>query len=359
MNRWLLLAAGCWLALPRAGAQIPFRLMAYNVENLFDTRPDSLKDDREFLPDAARSWTPSRYWQKLDKVAKVVAAVGQECLPALVALCEVENDSVLHDLTCRSSLRTAGYRYVMTDSPDRRGIDVALLYQPGLFRLLHHRALGIPSESYGFSPTRDILYACGTVQSGDTLHVFVCHFPSRAGDTRQGARHRLLAARTLQAAVDSLYKRHSDARVLVAGDFNAALGDAVFRRCLRVERLPDGLQTGVPKPAVGDGKLYATDPAARKQRRQPLGSYRYRGEWTFLDHVLVSGNLLDSLATLFCRYPVELRVADFPFLLEEDRTYGGVRPFRTYLGPVYRGGYSDHLPVYLDLVCRRRRPKRP
>lgn len=350
----LMLAAWWLLAIPDAGAQTPFRLMVYNVENLFDTRHDSLKNDREFLPEAVRRWTPYRYWQKLDKVAKVVAAVGQERLPDLVALCEVENDTVLRDLTLRSSLRTVGYRYVMTDSPDRRGIDVALLYQPGMFRILHHRAFRVPSVRHGFPPTRDILYVCGKVLSGDTLHVFVCHLPSRAGGTRQAERHRRLALRTLQNAVDSLYQRCPDARIIVAGDFNTAAGEGAFKRSLRVARLPAGAGSVASRPAPTDNRLYVTAPDSRRKRHRPLGSYRYRGEWNFLDHVLVSGSLLDSLATFACCRPVELRTADFPFLLEPDRTHGGVRPFRTYQGTVYRGGYSDHLPVYLDFVWRRR-----
>ena len=153
--------------------------MFYNVENLFDCRHDSLKEDREFLPDGEKKWTPARYWRKLDALSKVVAAVGEERLPDLVGLCEVENDSVLFDLTRRSSLRALGYRYVATHSPDVRGIDVALLYQPGSFRLLESHEIPVPSAEAGFRPTRNVLYVKGEVLSGDTLHVLVCHLPSR------------------------------------------------------------------------------------------------------------------------------------------------------------------------------------
>ena len=170
--------------------------MFYNVENLFDCRHDSLKEDREFLPDGEKKWTPSRYWRKLDALSKVVAAVGEERLPDLVGLCEVENDSVLFDLTRRSSLRALGYRYVATHSPDVRGIDVALLYQPGSFRLLESHEIPVPSAEAGFRPTRNVLYVKGEVLSGDTLHVLVCHLPSRLGATRVSRRHRMLAART-------------------------------------------------------------------------------------------------------------------------------------------------------------------
>lgn len=140
-----------WMERVASGqGQQPFRVMFYNVENLFDCRHDSLKEDREFLPDGEKKWTPSRYWRKLDALSKVVAAVGEERLPDLVGLCEVENDSVLFDLTRRSSLRALGYRYVATHSPDVRGIDVALLYQPGSFRLLESHEIPVPSAEAGF-----------------------------------------------------------------------------------------------------------------------------------------------------------------------------------------------------------------
>ena len=149
---WLSALLCGWSAwLPVKGQQ-PFRVMFYNVENLFDCRHDSLKEDREFLPDGEKKWTPARYWRKLDALSKVVAAVGEERLPDLVGLCEVENDSVLFDLTRRSSLRALGYRYVATHSPDVRGIDVALLYQPGSFRLLESHEIPVPSAEADSGP---------------------------------------------------------------------------------------------------------------------------------------------------------------------------------------------------------------
>lgn len=202
-------------------AQDAFRVMCYNVENLFDSRHDSLKEDREFLPEGERRWTPFRYWRKLNAVTQVVAAAGEERLPDVIGLCEVENDSVLFDLTRSSAMRTLGYRYVMTHSPDLRGIDVALLYQPGRFRLLASREVGIPSRSAGFRPTRNILYAKGMVISGDTLHFLVFHLPSRLGSTRDSRRHRLQAVRMLRQAVDSIYAVCARPRIIVMGDFNA------------------------------------------------------------------------------------------------------------------------------------------
>ena len=174
-----------------------FTFVELNCENLFDCRHDSLKNDTEFLPDGSYHWTPYRYWRKLDRIGQTIIACGEDrCgedlkdkekengsgwnwkLPDLVALCEVENDSVLRDLTKRSLLRNASYEYVMTQSADERGIDVALLYSPYTFWLLESRAVSVQRVK-GMRPTRDVLYAKGLVWGRDTLHVMVAHFPSR------------------------------------------------------------------------------------------------------------------------------------------------------------------------------------
>ena len=179
-----------------------FTFVQFNCENLFDCQHDSLKNDVEFLPDGSYHWTLFRYWRKLNRVGQTIVSCGERNgevetlaeqddsiseeavanwhLPDMVALCEVENDSVMRDLTKRSLLRTARYEYVVTHSPDERGIDVALMYSPFSFRLINSRAVRI-APIRGMSPTRDLLYASGLIISGDTLHVIVAHLPSRRG----------------------------------------------------------------------------------------------------------------------------------------------------------------------------------
>lgn len=156
-------------------AQESFRVLFWNVENLFDCKDDPQKNDNEFLPDAKRNWTPYHYWEKVRNLAKGIIASGDEYVPDLVGLCEVENDSCLYDLTRRSPLREAGYRFVMTDSPDQRGIDVALLYQRAKFKLLQHQSIRIPHKQLKRGATRDILHVVGQVVSGDTLDVIELH----------------------------------------------------------------------------------------------------------------------------------------------------------------------------------------
>ena len=298
-----------------------FTFVELNCENLFDCRHDSLKNDTEFLPDGAYHWTRTRYWQKLDRIGQTILSCGVKeqtwQLPDMVALCEVENDSVLHDLTRRSLLRNARYDYVMTNSPDERGIDVALMYSPYSFRLIGSHSVRVKPIK-GMRPTRDILYASGVTASGDTLHVIVAHLPSRRGGEKYSRPFRMAAARQVAAVVDSIYNNVSAvAKIIVAGDFND------YSNSESMQLLCSKRMIGVSKGAKGHNGA--------------KGTYRYQGLWGSLDHILVSIPLAD-IAT-------ECYVNDAEFLIERDEKYGGVKPRRNYLGPRYLNGFSDHLPL--------------
>lgn len=314
------------------------RVMFYNVENLFDCSDDSLKDDSEYLPGGMKGWNPRRYWTKLANVSRVVAAVGDRRLPDVVGLCEVENEETMKDLTDRSPLRVAGYRFLMTSSPDERGVDVALLYQPGSFRPLASRVVSVVG---GPRTTRDILHVSGLLATADTLDLFVCHLPSKYGGARNSRPFRELAAKTLRRAIDSLRLVRARPQILVMGDFNDQLvPSSAVASTLAVEQAEEAAM-----PA--DTLLYALlDP-------RDGGSYAYQGRWELIDHLLVSGTMLDKKARIATR-PELARVVREPFLLQPDEKYGGVKPFRTHLGGRYLGGYSDHLPVVVDVVLRYR-----
>ena len=298
-----------------------FTFVELNCENLFDCRHDSLKNDTEFLPDGAYHWTRTRYWQKLDRIGQTILSCGVKeqtwQLPDMVALCEVENDSVLHDLTRRSLLRNARYDYVMTNSPDERCIDVALMYSPYSFRLIGSHSVRVKPIK-GMRPTRDILYASGVTASGDTLHVIVAHLPSRRGGEKYSRPFRMMAARQVAAVIDSIYNKVSaEAKIIVAGDFND------YSNSESMQLLCSKRMIGVSKGAKGHNGA--------------KGTYRYQGLWGSLDHILVSIPLAD-IAT-------ECYVNDAEFLIERDEKYGGVKPRRNYLGPRYLNGFSDHLPL--------------
>ena len=293
--------------------------MELNCENLFDTRHDSLKNDLEFLPDGSYKWTPYRYWAKLNHLGQEIVAQSDP-VPDFVAMCEVENDSVMFDFTKRSLLRNAGYEYVMTSSPDERGIDVALLYQPASFALLHSHSIRIKPLP-DTRPTRDILYASGLLITGDTLHVFVVHAPSRRGGEQASRPYRLLVANQLAEAVDSVYAISRDAKIIIAGDFND-YADSPALQYLYEHHL-----INMSADAQGSHGAKAT--------------YRWHGEWRSLDQILCSPSLAARKLSSV--------IGDLPFLLEDDEKYGGKKPYRTYLGPRYLGGYSDHLPLVVQL----------
>ena len=291
-----------------------------NCENLFDTQHDSLKQDNEYLPEAVRRWTKKRYWRKLNNIGQELLSVCDDGVPDIVALCEVENDSVMRDLTKRSLLRGAGYQYVMTQSPDLRGIDVALLYQPLTFALDTAFALRVTPVG-DMRPTRDILYARGRVISGDTLHVYVVHAPSRYGGERYSRPFRQAVATRLCQSLDSLRQLSPDAHVIVAGDFNDAADSPALRQL------------------TDNGLLLLTSDA--RGENGVRGTYRYQGEWGSLDHVLGSPTISSMVDTVFIHSP--------RFLLEKEPLYGGLRPRRTYNGIRYQPGYSDHLPLVVRL----------
>lgn len=292
-----------------------------NCENLFDTQHDSLKQDTEYLPDSPRRWTKKRYWKKIDNIARCIIACGRSggewSLPDIAVLCEVENDSVMHDLTRRSLLREAGYDYVITDSPDTRGIDVAMIYNPMSFRLINSYPLRV-EPLHGMRRTRDILYAYGELINGDTLHIFAMHSPSRYGGEAVTRSHRLHVAERLKASIDSLRLTANDAAIIVAGDMNDYSSSPSLLFLTDECSLID-----ISKEAKGSHGAKAT--------------YKYNGVWGSIDHILLAGRIKDKV--------MECRVCDEEFLLEKDGKYGGWQPLRTYYGYRYKGGFSDHLPL--------------
>ena len=299
-----------------------FTIISYNCENLFDCRHDSLKNDTEFLPTSQRHWTFNRYWEKLNNLGRVIQQCGSESsLPDVTALLEVENDSTLIMLTKASLLKGAGYRYVMTDSPDARGIDIAIVYNPLTFKL---------ESSYAIRPqidnilTRDILYAKGIARARDTLHIFGVHAPSRRNG--QGATEplRMQVMRRLMQSVDSIRDTSPDAKIILLGDFN----DYSHNRALK-EIAKNGF-TEVSRGIKG----------LNYDQTKVKGTYKYQGRWNSLDHIFLSDRVMGQVRGCF--------IYDAQWLLEED-AQGGYKPFRTYLGPIYHKGVSDHLPIVLQL----------
>ncbi len=306
------------LTLSVTAASWDYRVACWNVENLFDTIPDPSRPLQEFTPDGPYHWDGRRYWYKQGQLSRVIAGLGGAAPCALVGLVEVENDSVLYDLTRRTSLARLGYEYIVTHSPDVRGINVALLYQPMLFAPFVIDSIRVQPPQ-GMRPTRDILHVGGLLPTRDTLDVFVVHLPSRRGG-HQAADYRRRMAESLVQYADSLCGSRQHPLILMMGDYNADSSDKIFRRTFSGYR---SLTAGLS------------------------GTYRYQREWSQIDHFLING-------AFFERIPCEADIFRAPFLLRE--TPSGPTPNRTFLGTYYQGGYSDHLPIVLNLNLKNSKP---
>lgn len=314
-----------------------FKIMCYNVENYFDCVDDSLTDDSEYLLGGMRGWNTTKYQKKQANIARVITAIGGWDAPALVGLCEIETEKCLFDLTRYSGLKSQKYNFIHHDSPDARGVDVALLYQHKQFKPIHNEALRINFPFAPSSKTRDILFVSGIIPTGDTLHVFVCHFPSRLGGELESEDKRLFVAQVLRNKVDSLFANNKSPKIVIMGDFNDFPTNKSMLEGLRASALSD---------TISDQELYNL---MYELHKKGIGTNKHQGEWGALDQIIVSGSLLRKENKIFTNQE-NTHIFDAPFLLENDKQYLGKQPFRTYVGMKYQDGFSDHLPVYVEFL---------
>lgn len=307
-----------------------FPVLFWNVENLFDCKDNPLTQDDEFLPQSIRKWNYSKYRNKLNAIAKGITNAGKWTPPIIVGLCEVENDSVLYDLTQRSNLKALGYRYFITEPRDLRGINIALLYLRERFKPISNRSIQVNKLKLTQRPTRDILHVSGIILSGDTLDVFVVHFPSRLGGVTFSEPNRIEVAQKLKQIILEVQEKRNSAKIIVMGDFNDTPQNKSVKDILDAKK---PIENPLPN------QLYNLMMNKRKQ-----GTYKYKREWTLIDQIIVSGNLLDSNSPFYTSEATTTIVTD-SFLFIPDEKYGDKKPFRTYHGLKYQGGFSDHLPV--------------
>ncbi len=313
-----------------------FRLIFYNVENLFDTINEPGKNDDAFTPDGDRRWNEYRLRHKINNIYKaLVAAAGFE-IPAIIGLCEVENRYVLERLAGQTGLKNYGYDIIHRNSADRRGIDVAMLYRPDKFLLLDtmFRSIIFPFDT--LAVTRDILYVKGLAGDSDTLHLFVNHWTSRWGGQAVTEPYRHYTASILRSLTDSILSINPRSNILIMGDFNDEPENTSLLKYL-------GASTHHDNPLTE--KLYNL---THSRSRQAPGTLKYEGEWFLFDQFIVSGSLLDGRGRLQTSRD-SFRIFSESFLLVTDNRWFGYKPFRSYEGFRYTGGFSDHLPVMLDL----------
>jgi endonuclease/exonuclease/phosphatase family metal-dependent hydrolase len=315
-----------------------FRVAFYNVENLFDLVNDSLTSDEAFTPEGENKYTYSRYKKKSDGLAKTMLAIGGWEAVELIGLCEVESAWVMDGLTKHSPMKEANYKYIHKDSPDFRGIDVACIYRPDKFNLISYRYYRVRFPWAPDRTTRDILYVKGRLPNEDTLHVFFNHWPSRYGGQFASEQGRIFVADMIRQKVDSLNERFQNPYIIITGDFNDYPNDISLTEHLKALHSP--------AEASGNDLVNLSFPIMHK-----FGTHSFAGEWGVLDHMIVSNSLLQPGGTRV--YPTEVGIFDAPWLLKKNAA-GNVVTNRTYQGPAYVGGYSDHLPIFIDLHLQKR-----
>lgn len=311
----------------------------YNLENLYDTIDNPMVDDNEFTPAGPKKYNGEIYFDKLQKLSTVIAEMGADKTPdgpAILGVAEIENDTVLNDLIKHPLIAKRNYQIVHYDSKDARGVDVGLLYNPKYFKVENSNKLfvSLPSGAKDAYFTRDVLWVKGQLD-GETIHVYVNHWPSRRGGEKRSEPGRMAAAQVCRTHMDSILKTEPDAKFVVMGDLN---DDPINKSITQViganPELPLVKKDGMYNPWT---ELY----------NKGIGTLAYQDAWGLFDQILISGTWLshDQSGFFFkSRY-----IFNKPYLVENMGRYKGY-PMRTWDGNIYRGGYSDHFPTYIVLL---------
>ena len=317
----------------------PLRLMFYNVENLFDIYNDTTKADDDFLPKGLMRWNDTRYDRKINALYKTIVAAGEWSPPEVVAFCEVENRNILEDLVYGTYIAKFNYSIIHEESPDQRGIDVCLVYRKDCLRIpgyVYWIPSGIKTEEF---TSRSVLYA-KLVFEEDTIHLIVNHWPSRRGGVLAGEDMRMKISSMVREKVDSINRLTAGgAKIVILGDFNSTPDDQEIKSLVAPVKSANFLVN-----------------LSEKQAASGIGTYRYMGIWEMIDQVIVSKKLLSCNTGLYT-LPDQAIVFRPDFLLAKDPKYPGFTPYSTYRGYRYQGGFSDHLPVLLNLKVRGQVPQ--
>lgn len=314
-------------------------LAFYNVENLYDTENDSLTFDDDRTPNGKDNWTQKKYEAKLQNISKVISQIGHpqvQTSPDIIGLCEIENKKVLEDLIAHPNLQNKNYGIIHFDSPDERGIDVALIYKKAAFipTTFQSRRLLLFNEEGERDYTRDQLVV-GGILDDEQIYCIVNHWPSRSGGEARSKPNRLAAAKLNKRIIDSILKIDHNAKIISMGDLNDDPVDDSLRKILKTTGKKNKLEeNGLFNPME---KLY----------KKGIGSLAYRDKWNLFDQLYFTANLLIKEDGTYRFWNASVFTA--PYLFSKKGKYKGY-PFRTYAGGNYTGGYSDHFPVYIYLI---------
>ena len=306
-----------------------YTIAFYNLENLFDARVDEGTLDLDYTPQGHRKWTPVRYRNKLQKLAKTISKIGLDSSgqpPVIVGIAEVEKGAILQELLETEPLRAFNYGYVHYESPDERGIDTALIYNKDHVEIIHSRPIPliVKNGNGDRDTTRDILYI-ESLLNGEAVYLFVNHWPSRRTGEEETDYKRIKAAQTIISCMKTIEETVTDPNYIVMGDFN------------------DGPTAPSIQTLLDGQKLYNPMEALHTPTR---GSATYKRSWKLFDQIILSHNLINY--SKGSHSFVHADIFDAPFLTEIKGKYKG-NPYRTYAGGKYMGGYSDHFPVYVQL----------
>jgi predicted extracellular nuclease len=305
------------------------RIMFYNVENFFDAETDTSLSYNEFTPEGNLHWTTRKVEAKRKALYKVITAVGEWSSPTIIGMVEVENETVLQDLLHQTPLGRKGYKIIHFDSPDFRGIDAAMLYSPDFNLIAAHPVKIIDPQDPDFT-TRDMLYVKGLLET-DTFHIIVNHWTSRYRGLLESNPKRLLQSELLLRLTDSICAINPNANLILMGDFN------------------DSPNNESMVNLVENGRLCKLINLPLKiSNNEVKGTLKYQGKWDIFDQLLVSQNLVSKSSAIQVMDSTG-HVFSADFILEKDNKFGGSKPFRTNVGFTYHGGFSDHLPVFIDL----------
>ena len=323
-----------------------YTISFYNLENLFDTEDDPAIDDSEFLPTAANQWDEAKYQTKLQNMAKAIKSIGSNnAAPDVLGLCEVENRRVLEDLIQQNDLKDKDYGIVHYNSPDARGIDVAMLYKKSAFSPFKESTIRIDFPE-NKEKTRDVLLVSGILGKKDTLHIFVAHFPSRRGGQKESEHKRIFVASQVKNRIDSLQKINPKANVIVMGDLNDEPNNISITETLNAKPYPKNLKNNELFNAMGVMK------AEGKGTHAYYNGKEKKTEWSLLDQIILSPALLNKKNKLqYVLGSATIHKPDFLLQTEPEQFKG--QPLRTFAGKKYLAGYSDHLPVYIQIVAKK------
>ncbi|MFC4666865.1 endonuclease [Falsiporphyromonas endometrii] len=324
-----------------AYSQTFHRIVFWNVENLFDTVHDDGKEDYDFLPDGKNRWTKHRYRRKIADLTAAICRAGGKDWPVMIGLAEVENDNVLKDLVHHHHIKDQDYQFLSTHSPDVRGIDVALLYQVDFFKPIHKQEFEIENPKGTTFKTRNILYVCGQLPHKEKLHCFVCHFPSKRGGAEQSSKRRQIVAKTLSNKIDSIRSVETRPYIMIMGDFNCEPEELSNPSMLQIS-------------SIGDKTMDETALINLFEKHKTFeipGSHVFQRIWNQLDQIIVTKNCLEGKH--FKVIPESAQNIQLPgAIIQSEDMKGGIKPFSTFRGPIYKGGVSDHLPIKIDVIIQ-------